>query len=66
MKHLFHKKVHMEKMGHSVGMLHSIRTKLIFIMLLMMGFMLFLFWLGTLFLLGTFYVRSKVKLLEDS
>ncbi|MBR1743453.1 MAG: HAMP domain-containing protein [Lachnospiraceae bacterium] len=47
-------------------MLHSIRTKLIFIMLLMMGFMLFLFWLGTHLLLGPFYVRSKVKLLEES
>lgn len=70
MKHIFAKKTHehaeKKKMVHAVSMIHSVRTKLILIMAVLMGFMLFLFWFMTHVLLGPFYVNSKVKLLENS
>ncbi len=55
-----------KKPVHSVNMIHSIRTKLILIMLFLMGLLLFLFWFMTHALLGPFYVNSKINLLENS
>lgn len=55
-----------KKCVHSVSMVHSIRTKLILIMFILIGLMLLFFWFTAHVLLGPFYVNSKVKLLEDS
>ena len=66
MGHVFHRKKQMIKTAHSVGMVHSIRTKLIFIMIFLMGVALFLFWVMNRMLFMAFYENSKVELLENS
>lgn len=66
MRDMFQRRKHRKKTVHSVGMLHSIRTKLILIMIFLMGLALFLFWIMNYVMLVPYYENSKVKLLEDS
>ncbi len=51
---------------HSVSMMHSIRTKLILVMVILMGLALFLFWLLNRTLLTPYYENNKIRLLKDS
>lgn len=51
---------------HSVRMTQSIRTKLILIMILMMGLILFALWFMNYTLLSVFYEYNKVTQLADS
>lgn len=56
----------MTKRIHSVNAIQSIRTKLILIMILLMGMALFAFWFMNYTLLSPFYESSKVSLLADT
>ena len=55
-----------KKKGHSVKALQSIRTKLILIMILLMGLSSFTLWLMNYLWLSPFYENSKTTLLADS
>ena len=51
---------------HSVKMTQSIRTKLIIIMIMMMGLVLFALWFMNYALLSTYYEYNKASQLADS
>ncbi len=52
--------------SHSVKMTQSIRTKLIIVMILMMGLVLFALWFMNYTLLSTYYEYNKVSQLAES
>lgn len=61
-----HKKRHRKTGTHSVKIIQSIRTKLIFIMIMMMGLALLVFWFLNYKLLSPYYEYSKASQLESS
>lgn len=55
-----------KRRGHFVKAAHSIRTKLILLMVCMMGIVMLVFWLMNYTLLSPYYEYSKATLLADS
>ena len=52
--------------GHSVKLIHSIRTKMILTMILMAGLMIFVLCSASYALLSPYYEYSKISMLADT